>query len=1010
MPPPRLPRHLRPCHSPGTATQVRCAHKTLRLTPLTDVEAPPSSNIKSAHGRAKALGDVSGPPNEASKASKSWWRAAVSNIASFGVRAASAESKTQTSDTPAASSSSPTKERGGTSEEDTVSLQPTSNRDRDRKSHSGVVPIKKVASPNGLPHPYWTRRLPELARVSGKDNTPAASSSNPTKEPGATSKEDTASLQPTSDGDRDRGGHSGVVPIRKVASLNGLPHPHWTQRLPESARVSGKDTGSLRADVNLSKEKAISGDGIVTIQQQLQQLFEQVKTLQATMDAKVAATQPWAPPTAGGPTSTTEPDISTKAGQKLTADTKLELSPRTDSGPTSAENKTPLTTTRANPPVTKEARKIVHDTRRKNPIDYTLDRCSKHSKITTSVLASVANELESMQSPAVAPIVLRLRELLSVIARHALLENDRPIKSMLLNYNNWELLYTVTALCPPTVTEQPGLLLKVKVALASRRRNTLYFQQRRLKWEILALTASLHRKHVSKKVAVQPQPKSVGTEVPRGTVSHADKPYPQGDERATDAGKEADATEACLAEYRNFRQRLTRQIHTQSRSMKSSDDLDIHTEDGDTETVKFTKPENPEESKEDEFSKPEPEPEPESLTVAAANVSPQPNAQNHELSEQTLLEELFPEASSTPQPRYSEIRHQPPKIDLPDSMPIIRRELVDRPPTLKQQVVSSFQDRGEQITVLQLTHCSTSLTEADFRRLIPKGKHIEAWRRDGEFYNIIPGRDPLSLERMPFYYLLFRSTEAALVYQKNVSRLHKLCTLHQPANIFSAIPPPKGFLEDGEDIAAAISSYNLLPTHHPISLNMVMQPYNPALRALIVRGGYQPIMPAMDSRTGTRIWKVLMHIEGYEPTPSDLFKIISHDAYNHGMTLPLRQESHASVHRLRDIVNLKTSTKPISSAQPRAYGTFEQSTLTTYEDPAIQGLLEGAAEASDAKAINQLVMNRVYNRWVLDFENEDDARRWCVRWHRRVLPELGPGRQAWKDGEEARICNVEVLW
>jgi hypothetical protein len=55
-------------------------------------------------------------------------------------------------------------------------------------------------------------------------------------------------------------------------------------------------------------------------------------------------------------------------------------------------------------------------------------------------------------------------------------------------------------------------------------------------------------------------------------------------------------------------------------------------------------------------------------------------------------------------------------------------------------------------------------------------------------------------------------------------------------------------------------------------------------------------------------------------------------------------------------------------------------------------------------------MNRVYNRWVLDLEDEDSARRWSVWWHRRVLPELSSGKGAWKDGEEARICNTEVLW
>jgi hypothetical protein len=82
---------------------------------------------------------------------------------------------------------------------------------------------------------------------------------------------------------------------------------------------------------------------------------------------------------------------------------------------------------------------------------------------------------------------------------------------------------------------------------------------------------------------------------------------------------------------------------------------------------------------------------------------------------------------------------------------------------------------------------------------------------------------------------------------------------------------------------------------------------------------------------------------------------------------------------------------------------------TTYDDPGIQNMLAGAEEDNPSQ-LSQLVMNRVYNRWVLDFEDEDVARRWSVRWHRRVLPELSHMKGAWKDSEEARICNTELLW
>jgi hypothetical protein len=130
------------------------------------------------------------------------------------------------------------------------------------------------------------------------------------------------------------------------------------------------------------------------------------------------------------------------------------------------------------------------------------------------------------------------------------------------------------------------------------------------------------------------------------------------------------------------------------------------------------------------------------------------------------------------------------------------------------------------------------------------------------------------------------------------------------------------------------------------------------------------------------------------------------------MILPLRNESQTSIHRLRDMINLKVSSKAVSSSRPRAYGTFDQSSSDsemTYDDPAIQSMLGGVDEDSPSQQ-NQLVMNRVYNRWVLDFDDEDTARRWSVRWHRRLLPELSHTKGAWRDSEEARICNTELLW
>jgi hypothetical protein len=573
------------------------------------------------------------------------------------------------------------------------------------------------------------------------------------------------------------------------------------------------------------------------------------------------------------------------------------------------------------------------------------------------------------------------------LVENAKLESDWKLRGMLgSHYTNWDLLYA-EGRYSPNVINRPDLLLKLRVIDIRSKSHSIWKNVMQLKKELSIISPRVPR-------------------VPRMVVSHMEESRVPARDHKENTEKAQNNVPSSSLEKKNDGERLTRRIHTQSRSMKSSNDLNITTEDSRRKSTTVERSLRTEDETTPELGL-----RSESGTTTTTNVSSKPTPGTSELSEQSLLEELFPEASSTPQPRQPEPSKRYPKLNLPDSMPIVRREFSDRTLSLKEQVVEALQKQGEQITVLQLTNCSTELTEADFRRIIPKSKHIEGWHRDEDLYKIVPGRDPLSLERLPFYYLLFKNAEAALAYQKNASRLHKLSALHQPANIFSAIPPPRGFLEEGEDITAAISSYNLLPTHHPMSLNVLMQPYNPALRNLIERGGYQPIAPAGDEK-GNHIWRVLMHIEGYEPTPSDLFKIFSRDAYKHGMILPLRNESQASIHRLRDMINLKMSSKAISSSRPRAYGTFDQSTSEsemTYDDPAIESMLGGADEDNPSQQ-NQLVMNRVYNRWVLDFEDEDIARRWSVRWHRRMLPELSHTKGAWKDSEEARICNTELLW
>lgn len=386
----------------------------------------------------------------------------------------------------------------------------------------------------------------------------------------------------------------------------------------------------------------------------------------------------------------------------------------------------------------------------------------------------------------------------------------------------------------------------------------------------------------------------------------------------------------------------------------------------------------------------------------------------------SLIDELFPEARILPSLDNVD-RPSPPKLDLPApdrAVPIIIVRSDTR--TDREKAIDAFRAHGEQTTVLQLSNCSTALTEADFRRVSPRGLHIETWSRDGEFYKIIPGRDPLSLARLPFYYLLFRTPESALAYQKNASRLSLFTALHKPSDVHSAVSPLKGFLEEGQDISAITSSFVLHPQGHKLDLRTIMQPYQPALRALIEAGGYSPIVPNVDDK-GKTIHRVLLHINGYEPSHWDLWQILARHAHARGLMWPFRNDS-AGLRKLRDCINLKTSSRLQAASQmnPWAANSSTPQLDLNYEDAQISSFLglekgengeQQQQEDGEAMLRYQLVMNRVYNRWIVEMEDEVAARRFAQLWHRVVLPFAKHARDgAWKEVEEERWVEAEYLW
>jgi hypothetical protein len=764
---------------------------------------------------------------------------------------------------------------------------------------------------------------------------------------------------------------AGVVPNAGDGSPppESPPDQRQKQALVEDAESRKTEAEALLASMRQPVEDTARAEHRA-MQQQIQHLSEQVMLLKEALGKKTA-----------DPTFVPKP-----ATPPVVAKTEEDASRVSSGGDSTTIGRDALE--HPDPKVIEELmtyrRWRFLNTAMKDPRD--LNRVKKMYRDSALALVGTVRSLEEMTSQAAVDLAVVIRDRLAVIIQEATSEKDVAMIQALLSTKmfRWQRSGKVSTLVPAQLVRKVSDKIPLKSHLDKRKASKVVVSPEiRAKKEPASHHAPAGDAIQEKKAddAFVPQ-RAQAVDAVKDSPALAKKPYIETEPKA-----QAEDTE----------QETSPQIHAQS---PPSSDLERVALNASTKSSSSKPTKTPRTSFANADSTPS---EPVSTLSAGGN-------------NQSLFEELFPEAVVSPPVRPAEEKQSVQKLSLPEPDNRIRLKPTSQPKTPKDQIVQSFVKRGEVITALQLEHCSTELTEFDFRRLIAKGKHIETWNSEHAFYKVIPGRDPLSLERLPFYYLLFRSSEAALAYQKNAGRLHKLTALHQPSNIFSAIPPPKGFLEDDEDIETLTSSYLLRPTGHSFSLRTVMQPYHPALSALFKQGGYVPIVPNTDDRRN-RIHKVLMHIEGYEPSLSDLFKILRTDAYNKSMSLTLRNESSSSIHRLRDLINLKTNLSPIAATNPRAYDNKELSSKSStmkleFEDPNIAYLMksDGSGEGENPQEINQIVMNRVYNRWILDFDDEDEAKRFVVAWHRRPLPDLVSGGSTWREHEETRICNCELLW
>ncbi|KAK2850578.1 hypothetical protein FQN49_005525 [Arthroderma sp. PD_2] len=119
-------------------------------------------------------------------------------------------------------------------------------------------------------------------------------------------------------------------------------------------------------------------------------------------------------------------------------------------------------------------------------------------------------------------------------------------------------------------------------------------------------------------------------------------------------------------------------------------------------------------------------------------------------------------------------------------------------------------------TALLLSRAPASLTERDFLRILAPGKYIEGWRSQGGLEQIMPIRNPKSLDRTNGWVLVFTTPAAAAAYQVKVRKLRELLRNNSPFYPASGLDIPSNYSVRGS-LGFALQDYTLTsPWQYPL--------------------------------------------------------------------------------------------------------------------------------------------------------------------------------------------------
>ncbi|KXS95540.1 hypothetical protein AC578_6992 [Pseudocercospora eumusae] len=378
----------------------------------------------------------------------------------------------------------------------------------------------------------------------------------------------------------------------------------------------------------------------------------------------------------------------------------------------------------------------------------------------------------------------------------------------------------------------------------------------------------------------------------------------------------------------------------------------------------------------------------------------------------SLVEQLFPEESKKYQDTLKlelkpsrEIPRLP--LDLAESespqiAPAARSRKHDNKTFWQRKLEAERLATAPGTSVLVLRNATKNLTEDDFRRLIPRGKHIEGWTLEqGHIQQVIPRRHIDTLAHATDYYILFSSALSAFTYQGHVTRIHRLAARHTPNNTASTIPPPPGYMLEGIDVQSAIQAYALVPPNQKLELRQLKPPLAPMMSLIVNNRGYPPLVKRKDKMP----YEARLTMDGPQLQPSVIRHIIMDDGKRRGLSWSGGDNFDLKITRWE----LEKGSIPSEEDRSEWAERWAQAQETAEKRPSLRAPSQTSKAETTGKELPRRTPGHVF---VVGFHSENAAQSFIAHWHRRPLcrPGASEADAMAEDGDLPPIANLEMLW